>query len=468
MTTTRMLMQFVSEYLDRLTNENTLNNSDAESLRQQIKHLSFMVSIGINRTLEDVELLIENQRTIMDDIDCGFITWKNYSYFNDWELKVLKMLNKVEKVEKVEDDENVKIEPEEEDFAEDFAGWMDGGKMDQKSDTDDDGGDPVLISWAKKKKKKERTKGKERYVKKAPGEPRKKRRNTSFVWKHFTVSPNPDDPNSGKHCLCRHCGKTIVMNSGTTSQLREHVLKHHNDEVDQEDKEGRRKGGSIVWNHFTKDRDTGNCTCQHCGMSVTSTDGGTTNLRNHIKKFHPEKYDETATTPHRRAAAEDPGEPRYMMDPESGEMITEREYKKKQSREKAKKKSQEIVWNFFHKDPEDATKTICHICMKVLTYNGSNAVMMKHLRFHKVLQEEDEEDEEIPCSECGKLMRNKTALKRHEKIAHIDKGRFVCSYCPKAFCTNDRRLIHERIHTGEKPYQVPCLINTQTFSHVTL
>ena len=466
-------MQFVSKYLDRLTNE--INNSDAESLRQQIKHLSFMVSIGINRTFEDVELLIENQRTIMDDIDCGFITWKNISYFNDWELKVLKMLNKVEKVEKEENVENVKIEPDYEGY-EDYAGWMDGdgGNIDHKSDPDYDGddGDPVLISLMKKSKERAKEKAKEkakgRYIKKAPGEPRKKRRNTSFVWKHFTVSPNPDDPNSGKHCLCRHCGKTIVMNSGTTSQLREHVLKHHNDEVDQEDKEGRRKGGSIVWNHFTKDSDTGNCTCQHCGMSVTSTDGGTTNLRNHIKKFHPEKYDETATTPHRRAAAEDPGEPRYMMDPESGEMITEREYKKKQSREKAKKKSQEIVWNFFHKDPEDATKTVCHICLKVLTYNGSNAVMMKHLRFHKVLQEEDEEDEEIPCSECGKLMRNKTALKRHEKIAHIDKGRFVCSYCPKAFCTNDRRLIHERIHTGEKPYQVPCLIITQTFSHVTL
>merc|ERR1712156_620952 len=120
--------KFVSKYLDKLTNENMLNNSDAESLRQQIKHLSFMVSIGINRTLEDVELLIENQRTIMDDIDCGFITWKNYSYFNDWELKVLKMLNKVENVE------NVKIEPEEEDFAEDIAGLMDGGKMDKISD----------------------------------------------------------------------------------------------------------------------------------------------------------------------------------------------------------------------------------------------------------------------------------------------------------------------------------------------
>ena len=52
MTTTAMLMQFVSKYLDQLTNENMLNNSDAESLRQQIKHLSFMVSIGINRTLK--------------------------------------------------------------------------------------------------------------------------------------------------------------------------------------------------------------------------------------------------------------------------------------------------------------------------------------------------------------------------------------------------------------------------------
>merc|ERR1711994_574485 len=132
-----------------------------ESLRQQIKHLSFMVSIGINRTLEDVELLIENQRTIMDDIDCGFITWKNVSYFNDWELKVLKMLNKVEKVENIE---NIKIEPDYEGY-EDYAGWMDEGKMDQKSDHeyDSDDGDPVLISLVKKTK--ERTK--EKYIKKA-------------------------------------------------------------------------------------------------------------------------------------------------------------------------------------------------------------------------------------------------------------------------------------------------------------
>ena len=149
MTTTAMLIQFVSKYLDRLTNE--INNSDAESLRQQIKHLSFMVSIGINRTLEDVELLIENQRTIMDDIDCGFITWKNVSYFNDWELKVLKMLNKVEKVENIE---NVKIEPDYEGY-EDYPGWMDGGKEDQKRRT------LSLFLWWRKLKKGLKEKGEE-------------------------------------------------------------------------------------------------------------------------------------------------------------------------------------------------------------------------------------------------------------------------------------------------------------------
>ena len=464
MTTTAMLIQFVSKYLDRLTNE--INNSDAESLRQQIKHLSFMVSIGINRTFEDVELLIENQRTIMDDIDCGFITWKNLSYFNDWELKVLKMLNKVEKVEKEEDVENVKIEPDYEGY-EDYAGWMDGdgGNIDHKSDPDFDGddGDPVLISLVKKSKERAKEKAKEkakgRYIKKAPGEPRKQRSQKSFVWNHFTVSSDPDDPNSGKHCLCRHCGKTMVMyDSGTTSHLKEHLLKHHNDEVDPEDKVEKRAVGSFVWNHFTKDKDTGKGVCQHCGMSVTIPNGGTTNLRTHIKKFHPEKYDETATTPYLRAAAEDQGEPQYIMDPESGEMVTEKEYKKKQKKKRKdkgqEKKKSSVVWNFFHRDPEDETKVICQICFKVLTYNHTNstASMLGHLRYHKVLHEEEEE---IPCSECGKLLPNKAALKRHEKRKHRDIDKFVCSYCPKAFCTNTRRLIHERIHTGEKPYQVP-------------
>ena len=141
MTTTAMLMKFVSKYLDRLTNENILNNSDAESLRQQIKHLSFMVSIGINRTLEDVELLIENQRTIMDDIDCGFITWKNADYFNDWEMKVLKQLNKVEKV---------KVEPDDESF---YTGWMDGGMEDLDQKTDPDDSDFVCIDIVGQKKK---------------------------------------------------------------------------------------------------------------------------------------------------------------------------------------------------------------------------------------------------------------------------------------------------------------------------
>ena len=119
-------------------------------------------------------------------------------------------------------------------------------------------------------------------------------------------------------------------------------------------------------------------------------------------------------------------------------------------------KKRSIVWNFFHKDPEDKTKTICQICFKVLLYSGSNGCMRNHLRQHKVLQEDDEE---IPCSECGKILPNKAALKRHEKTVHFDTDRFVCSYCPKAFSSNHTRLIHERIHTGEKPHQVPCLIH---------
>merc|ERR1712079_392307 len=285
-------------------------------------------------------------------------------------------------------------------------------------------------------------------IKKAPGEPRT---NKSFVWKHFTISSDPEDPNSAKQCLCRHCGKTLVM-YGNATNMREHLLKQHNDEVDPEDKVAKGNVGSFVWNHFTKDNATGNCDCQHCGMSIINTCGGTTKLRDHIKKFHPEKFD--PSTPYVRPGAEDQGEPQYIMDPESGEMMTEKEYKKKHKKIRKntgkEMKKTSVVWNFFHKDPEDKTKTICQICFKVLLYSGSNGTMFAHLRHHKVLQEDDVE---IPCPECGKLLKNKAALKRHEKTQHLDTDRFVCSYCPKAFCSNHKRLIHERIHTGEKPYQ---------------
>ena len=140
--------------------------------------------------------------------------------------------------------------------------------------------------------------------------------------------------------------------------------------------------------------------------------------------------------------------------------MTEKEYKKKHKKIRKntgkEMKKTSVVWNFFHKDPEDKTKVICQICFKVMLFSGSNGNMLCHLRTHKVLQEDDVE---IPCSECGKLLKNKAALKRHEKIAHRDVDKFVCSYCPKAFASNSRRLVHERIHTGEKPYQVHCFVD---------
>ena len=327
-------------------------------------------------------------------------------------------------------------------------------------------GDPLLISLVKKistgqhrsislvKKTNERTK--EKYIKKAPGEPRKPRSQKSFVWNHFTVS----DSDSGKHCLCRHCGKTMVMyDSGTTSHLKEHLLKHHNDEVDQEDKVEKRAVGSFVWNHFTKDKDTGNCECQHCGRSITTNNGGTTNLRNHVKKFHPEKYDETATTPYMRASAaavENPGD----LDTEKKRKYRETEKRKRRmkSMEKKRKKMQKSFARNHFTLHTDNSHLICRHCEKVYdTITTSNGE--RYHRDHILIHHSDKVDPEIldkwqevqQCSHCDKVFFFTVQRKRHESLHYKDK---ICGYdnCGKIFALKCGLRRHERTHTGEKPY----------------
>lgn len=56
-----------------------------------------------------------------------------------------------------------------------------------------------------------------------------------------------------------------------------------------------------------------------------------------------------------------------------------------------------------------------------------------------------------PCSVCGKAFSQQASLKAHQTL-HTGERPFVCGVCSKGFCNLGNLRRHERIHTGEKPF----------------
>ncbi|XP_069562954.1 myoneurin [Brachyistius frenatus] len=83
-------------------------------------------------------------------------------------------------------------------------------------------------------------------------------------------------------------------------------------------------------------------------------------------------------------------------------------------------------------------------------------------------EEEDEEEEGEPgeqdpsemdeltlsCTECNKLFKDVSSLRRHENI-HNGLKPFSCIFCSKTFRQATQLKTHLRIHTGEKPFTCP-------------
>ncbi|KAM3955715.1 uncharacterized protein ACR2FA_010352 [Aphomia sociella] len=60
----------------------------------------------------------------------------------------------------------------------------------------------------------------------------------------------------------------------------------------------------------------------------------------------------------------------------------------------------------------------------------------------------------IVCEVCGKRYASNAALRYHQRV-HTGERPYQCTYCPKNFTMPLFLQIHLRTHTGERPYQCP-------------
>ena len=76
--------------------------------------------------------------------------------------------------------------------------------------------------------------------------------------------------------------------------------------------------------------------------------------------------------------------------------------------------------------------------------------MGDHIRFVH------EKEKNFCCEFCTKTFARSNTLTQHIKDVHEQSGDFACGFCDKKYFKMRDKVVHERKHTGEKPFQCAC------------